>query len=326
MAATAPGSTGLMRLVTFGRSLLSVFRAESAGRARDWPLLPPSTPADASDIKLGLGLAAVIFALRLFSDNVLCAALLRKRSPKDRAKLSEALFYTAYYTAAFAFFAFAVVPNAPFLRSWPLFSNAPGIDAIFSSHPPPRSPHVALYYMQALGFYISALVFLVLFDTRRKDFAHMVVHHTVTLALVVASYHFSYTRAGALVIALHDFGDIFLYLATALNKVGVRGADTAVFAAFVVAFYVTRLLILPRLVHSLVVETLQTVIARPHFLGWGMYFEAALAHWSAFAAMFFTLITLHSYWFALALRMIYREVVQGKKISDEGDIREEDSD
>jgi very-long-chain ceramide synthase len=179
-----------------------------------------------------------------------------------------------------------------------------------------------VYYMQALGFYLSAAVFLVLFDTRRSDYIQLLIHHVVTLVLICISFYYSYVRAGVIILALHDLGDIFLYLATTLNKLGYAGLDTVVFAIFAATFYVTRLVILPRINWGVLVESLGEVTVDPFFNSWAMYFERALSHVAWFFVLLNTLVLLHCFWFTLILRMIYREVFLGKKISNEGDIRE----
>jgi hypothetical protein len=315
------GSSGLMRLPQYCRALLGTFEAQSALRTQTYPDLV-SKSNETSDLWLAFAIASILFASRFIMHNYVLAGLLRDRSEKDRSKLSEALFYTAYYTAAFAYFLVYVVGNEAFLQEWTLLTNEPIVRNIFDPYPPPRSEFVQIFYMQALGFYASALVFLVAFDTRRKDFLQLLLHHIVTVSLLAISYVYSYTRVGALIVALHDFGDIFLYGATALNKLGCAGADTAVFAMFAATFAVTRLVVLPRLVHGVLIESLEMVVSHPTFNGWGMYFETALMHWGAFFVMLNTLILLHCFWFTLILRMIYREVFLGKKITDEGDIRE----
>jgi TLC domain len=323
---TMPGDSGLLRLPQLLRALLLVFDEQSTGRPRAYPDLSGAGSNENADLWLAFVIAIVLFAARYITHNCLLSRLLAKRTERERSKLSEGLFYSMYYVAAFAFFMGYVRANEEFLQSWRLFTNEPIVYSIFHPYPPPRSEFVQLYYMQALGFYLSALVFLVMYDTRRSDFRQLVLHHVVTLALIIVSYLYSYTRVGALILALHDFGDIFLYSATSLNKLGYKGIDTAVFAMFAVSFYVTRLVVLPRLVYGVLVESLMTLSVEPSFANWGMYFEVALLHWAVFSTLLNVLVLLHCFWFTLILRMIYRELFLGKKISDEGDIREDDSD
>lgn len=318
------GSGGLLRFVGFCQGLIDIFRRVSAGRTSSYPDWSVKTN-EATDLWIAAFIAVCLFGLRYTMHNFLLSSLLRHRNERDRSKLSEGIFYTFYYSCAFAFFFFVVYRNEEYLQKWDFFTNEPVVLNIFQPYPPPRSEFVQMYYMQALGFYASALVFLVAYDTRRSDFVQLFIHHIVTVGLVWVSHIYGYTRVGALIIALHDLGDIFLYGATTLNKLKFAGLDTAVFAVFAVTFYVTRLVVFPRLVYGVLVESFQYLLyIDSGFNEWGKYFETALVHWASFAVMLNTLILLHCFWFVLILRMIYREVFLGQKITKQGDIREDD--
>lgn len=313
---------GLLRFVAFGRTLVGHIRQQSALRTMSTPSLL-NQDVTASDFAIALCVATVIFVSRLLL-NYSIRETLQKRSLRDRAKLSESVFYTCHYSVAFSFFAFVLWPNEHWIRDLNVFSNQPVIMSVLDPHPPPRSVFVDMYYLHALGFYISALAFLIAYDSRRSDYKVMVLHHVVTLTLVIVSYLYNYVRIGVIILALHDVGDVFLYLATTLHKLGYAGADTFVFGIFAVVFYVTRLVALPRLNYCVAVESLFQVSVLPSFNNWAMFFESALLHWVVFSTLLFVLVLLHCYWFSLILRMIYREVVLGRKISDEGDIRSDD--
>lgn len=274
---------------------------------------------------MAFSVAIVIFTSRLLLNYVLRETL-QKRSLKDRSKLAESIFYTCHYVVAFSFFAIVLWPNELWIRDLNPFSNKPIVLNIFDPYPPPTNILVDMYYMHALGFYMAALVFLMVYDSRRSDYNVLMLHHLVTLLLVTVSYYYNYVRAGVIILALHDLGDIFLYLATTLHKLGYAGADTFVFGIFAVVFYVSRLAALPRVNYGVMIESLSRVIADPTFNNWAMYFERALLHLALFGILLNTLVLLHCYWFTLILRMIYREVFLGRKISDEGDIRSDDED
>jgi hypothetical protein len=319
------GAQGLLRLPAYWRSIVVIMQEQSMDRV----MPPPSLRypgMSMHDLNVAVTVAIALFGLRILMDRVILRALLVKHAPRNRAKLSEAMFYTMYYIAAFSFFALVVCPEENWLHDFSLLSSRPIVRDIFDPYPPARSDVVHTYYMQALGFYSSAMFFLVLFDTRRSDFGQLFLHHVVTLALIGLSFFYGYVRGGIVIIALHDFGDIFLYLATSLNKLGYTGLDTAVFATFAAAFYVTRLIMLPRIIWCILVESLNEILIEYTFNNWAIYFEGALWHLLAFFVLLNTLIVLHCFWFTLILRMIHREVFLGKTISKEGDIREDDSD
>lgn len=47
-------------------------------------------------------------------------------------------------------------------------------------------------------------------DFKRKDFKIMLIHHAVTIALIVLSYAYRYHRLGLMVLFCHDVNDILL--------------------------------------------------------------------------------------------------------------------
>ena len=49
-------------------------------------------------------------------------------------------------------------------------------------------------------------------DEKRKDFLVMLIHHILTLTLIIVSYATRYHKVGILVIFVHDVTDILLEL------------------------------------------------------------------------------------------------------------------
>lgn len=190
------------------------------------------------DIYTVVLVTTILLMVRLALDVSLLPALLPKTMRRSRQrKVSENVFYTAFYLAT-TILGYVVYTREPW--SLNLFSNEPQVLPLFSPFPAPLSPLMRMYFLTELGFYVGALLFLVI-DEHRKDFAIMVVHHVVSICLVVGSYLGGWVRFGAIVLALHDVGDVFLYAAKAAHNLGgCYGADTGSFVLFAVTFYVTR--------------------------------------------------------------------------------------
>ncbi|KAI0566045.1 ceramide synthase [Gracilaria domingensis] len=308
-----------MRLPMFLRDFVDALKQQQQFRTPETPsLLNPNRSIE--DLYTVIILSIVFLTLRLVLDKFLFAILFRFYSPKVQRKLSENLFYSVYYIAAFSFFVFKVTPSIEWEVNL-LSNNSHVVKDFLFPYPPPMTLSEHQYYSQAGAFYIAASVFLICFDLRRADFAELCLHHFVTLGMVIVSYLYSYVRVGIVIVALHDLGDIFLYSAKFLHYLGLSGLDTAVFSMFAVTFYVTRLVLFSRLVHMICVETLQTVVAEASFNKWAMYYDTYILHYVFFVAFAGTLLVLHCFWFTLILKMIYRELFEGKKISEHGDIR-----
>jgi hypothetical protein len=172
-----------------------------------------------------------------------------------------------------------------------------------------------LYYQLELGCYLHQLHWT---EVSRSDAAEMILHHLITIVLILASYLTNFTRIGTSILLTHDFADIFLEIGKCFNyiskvpesKAWASPTTDAFFACFAVSFFVTRLVIYPRyMVYSLVYEA-------PQMMGmWSGYW--------LFAVMLCGLQCLHVFWFCLIARMIYRLTIVGEV---EKDVRSDDED
>jgi ceramide synthetase len=305
----------------FANSLIAVVRAHAALDPR--PPSPSLYPhIDFADFRLAAVVAVSLFLLRELLGRVVMPRLLAKSRAPDIHKITENVFYTAYYACTSVLCIFVVRREQWMWEFLETGANKRYFNVIFKDVPPPRSEIVHVYYMITLGFYIAAVVFLFAYDTFRSDFVEYVIHHFVTLGLVLMSFFHGYLRCGVAIMALHDVGDLLLYLAKTLHYLGLAGIDTVVFSAFALVFYVTRLVLLPRISYAVTVETIRELVSNPTFNNWAPNIRSSLLQWAVFSGLINVLILMHCFWFALILKMIYREVFLGKKISQEGDIRE----
>jgi hypothetical protein len=77
-----------------------------------------------------------------------------------------------------------------------------------------------LIYLIQFSYYIQLLInliFIVYFiikikDEKLDDFYEMLIHHVLTIFLVLNSYSSFNHRTGLYILFLHDFVDIFLYV------------------------------------------------------------------------------------------------------------------
>lgn len=313
-----------MRLPRFLRAVLSAIKSQQEFRTADAPdLLNPEIRT--SDIVMASVIAVALFSLRVTLERVVFPRVFARFGKGTRSKISENLFYSTYYTATFLYFALILIPQADWRVN--LLSNSTSVvRKLIHPFPPPMNDAEHFYYSQSMGFYASAAAFLILFDGRRSDFGELILHHTVTIGLVGMSYAYGYVRAGIIIIALHDVGDIFLYSAKCIHYLGYSGPDTALFAVFSVIFYVTRLVMFSRMVFTIFIETFQVVIVEPSFNRWVMFYDTYLLHYVFFVLFLGTLLFLHCFWFGLILKMIHREVFLGKKVTEQGDIRSDGED
>ena len=197
---------------------------------------------------------------RIAMIQVVLAPLARKcvgisKGPKDarmRTKFEEASWRMCIYAAACGWAAHLFIPHTDsmpwlqdsmeFWRGWPLHEVSDGMYSL---------------YVLYVGFYVHQIIFLFL-DIKSSDFEAMLVHHLITLTIVLGSWFGNFTRIGSFVMLLHDFSDVFLEMAKCFNYSQKEhpwmstGADVT-FVVFALSFFYLRLYIYPtRVLHSMV--------------------------------------------------------------------------
>ena len=175
------------------------------------------------------------------------------------------------------------------------------------------------FYIFELGFWLSCCLYLG-FETRRKDFIEMFIHHMSTVALILGSYLTNLGRPGILVMMIHDVGDIFLYSAKSAQYRKFGSLADALFAMFAVVFYISRWFIFPRFVILPLIFTLTDDEASNTNL------RILVANNRDVVLRYLTgllciLLALHLMWGFTIARMVKRTLTSSKQVSKEGDPR-----
>lgn len=159
--------------------------------------------------------------------------------PSTLVKFCESSWRCIYYAFSFTFGMFVLWDKS---WMWDIKSCWHGF------------PHQSLdgdvwwYYMISMGFYWS-LTISQFVDVKRKDFWQMFVHHMVTLLLMALSWVCNLHRVGSLVLAVHDFADIFLDGAKLTKYAKYQKLCDCIFAFFTVVWIITRLGFFPRIIY-----------------------------------------------------------------------------
>ncbi|ORC86754.1 putative dihydroceramide synthase [Trypanosoma theileri] len=208
--------------------------------------------------------------------------------------------------------------------------------SLLTPHPYNPEPELLHYYCYGLGFYLSEIVSLLMeHDMKRSDFFEYLLHHIVTIALIVIS-HCSYEhRFGAYVLFIHDASDIMLALSKSLNYVvnaailrqqkaatlkpnGIiitepprsflykivfsENSVIVTFAAFIALFVFFRLVCLPFLALASVVLAVKIR-------------TFTLLYWFLVILLHVILQGLHVYWFYLIIKVVLN-LVTGRPSAD----------
>jgi len=114
----------------------------------------------------------------------------------------------------------------------------------------PKAEDHRLLYSVELGFYIFSIPYLLFFESKRKDFLVMLLHHACTSLLILLSFALNFMRVGLAIMFLHDVCDIFLETAKVWNYTTKHTGrpDTAagvMFGVFTVVWVLMRCVYFP---------------------------------------------------------------------------------
>ncbi|GMH91156.1 hypothetical protein TrVE_jg9668 [Triparma verrucosa] len=175
------------------------------------------------------------------------------------------------------------------------------------SHDLMRSDLRCWYIMDASRY--TALLFSILFlEHGRKDFKEMLIHHIVTIVITLVSYHYDFTRVGAIVKLVMDPADVPLHLAKlclyigGTNKKGVAVFwSNRFFEVFAVVFFVTRIILFGYVVWSAGIESSSYLVMPP--AGWGC------------VVLLLILLCLQMFWMSLIVKMALK-LSKGDELED----------
>jgi len=158
------------------------------------------------------------------------------------------------------------------------------------------------YYLFELGFYFHSLYAHFVYEVKRSDFVPLLVHHIVTIWLILFSYLSRFYFIGVCVLVNHDVNDLIFETGKSFvyRGKGYKIHTNVLFAGLLVSWVISRLYIFPfYVVWSAMWESQQFVPIDVFPYWWG--FNGSLS----------ILVFLHIYWFGLMLRLLYR-VINGK--------------
>ena len=163
------------------------------------------------------------------------------------------------------------------------------------------------YFFLEISFYLSLSVSQFT-DTKRKDFYQMLVHHFVTLILLVGSYITSMYRFAVVIMFIHDASDFWLETAKIAKYAKKENVCNICFGIFAIVFVCTRLIYYP-------------VWVAFGYFNYNTYDTSIVQ--KLMVSLCFLILFLNFYWGYLVLSMLYRITVSGKKTKDS---RSDDSD
>lgn len=223
------------------------------------------------------------------------------------AKCTESMWKLTYYATVEAFI-------LKFIYHEPWTTNRKMFTEDWPNHEL-KSPFV-IYYMCQCGFYIYSIAAILLWETRRKDFAVMFTHHVITVVLIGISYLTSFFRLGAITLALHDVSDVFMEAAKIFKYSGREFGASVCFAFFAVSWLILRLIFFPLWIIKTTSLDLQKCLNLSEMLPMLLYY--------VFNTLLIMLLIFHVYWWMLIYAMINRQLKNRGKVGE--DIRSDSDD
>ncbi|KAL0206931.1 hypothetical protein P9112_012642 [Eukaryota sp. TZLM1-RC] len=245
---------------------------------------------------------AVVIALCRFLLSFFIRSFLRGRS-YPLSKLTESSFYAIYYC-------FITVLQFTLLYPQRWFKPINWTDTVPLLRFNYTIYEVKLIYLIQIGFYLQGIIAVFRESRNRRDFSMMITHHVSTSVLLLTSLYCSNaTEYGTLVLFLHDFSDISLFVAKTLNYLSFNALANVVFVVFAVIFFFCRLIVFPWVIGVLPRGSTNLVLTNG---------KSSLLHACFWGSPLLILQFLHIKWFLMIVQMVKRKKRDGKL---KGDIR-----
>ena len=124
------------------------------------------------------------------------------------------------------------------------------------------SASIKLYFLCQSAFWFH-MVFVTLVEPWQKDFVVMIIHHFITIAMLLGSCYSGVLTVPHAILVEQDLADIFLPAAKMCNYVGAGRSSLAslfqtladgLFAVFAVVWIPTRHVVLPMIYYSIMTD------------------------------------------------------------------------
>ncbi len=153
-----------------------------------------------------------------------------------------------------------------------------------------------VFYLVNLSYHCTDLIWLLFIYEMQTDFITMFLHHICTISLIVFSYMTNYSNIGCIVMFLHDFGDIFVYLVRIVINTNAKSIFKIVGAqTLLIVFAYTRIYVFGDLLRIMLND----------FWFWDV-FNITLTSFLGF------LYVMHIYWVYAILKKLYKAMTADK--------------
>jgi hypothetical protein len=110
-----------------------------------------------------------------------------------------------------------------------------------------------MYYLTALGFCVTDLIWLFFIYELQSDFVLMLLHHVCTISLISFSYLTNWSNIGCIVLFLHDVGDIFVYITRIVINTDLKSwVKLSTASGLIIVYIYTRIYVFADVIMSII--------------------------------------------------------------------------
>jgi hypothetical protein len=232
---------------------------------------------------ISLIVAIALCVLRHYSTKHLFEPLgrriIRSSDKNVEAKISKfgSCSFKGIFFIAISLLEYSILSRQEFTPSW-LFGRGNTAKLWTEGYDMPLD--LITLFMGSLGYHLHSTIYHCFFVERRGDFGEMLLHHTLTLWLMVLSYIDGYSRIGLLIVFLNDVPDIFVYLTKSLGDTIFLKSSIAAYVGLLFSYGYFRLVVFPvSLLPSLLYESNFSPLGRYLYIGFLCCLTLLHAHW-----------------------------------------------
>ncbi|CAI2374695.1 unnamed protein product [Moneuplotes crassus] len=155
-----------------------------------------------------------------------------------------------------------------------------------------------LYYMAGISYHTSDMIHLFL-NSAQKDFFEMLLHHYITIMLIIGSYMTNFWNSGINVMLQMDVGEIFVGSLRCINDIWSPLICVPLFVVMNIFWVYLRIIVFAK---EVIIEG--SMIGRWRF-------DQNTSHQTSMQVLLMILLLLNCYWQILFFNMLYRAVFKG---------------
>lgn len=226
-------------------------------------------------------------------------------------KATKSLFKAVFYFGIF-FFGLYVYSDTNYM-SHMMFGSG-NMMYLDSDWPFGRQPnYLKFYYMLGISYHTSDMVHLFL-NSAQKDFFEMLLHHYITIMLIIGSYMTNFWNSGINVMIQMDAAECFVGVLRAFNDILPNWLIGIIF------FFCNWCWVYFRLI----VYTYEVIIQGSMIGRWR--FDYNTNHQTTMQILLMILLALNAYWQFLFLNMFYRLIFKGENKDIQNPVEDVDKD